>query len=56
MVVNLADIVRRTNAMSEITFHLQDLIHHPLELQNALLFASKSPSLKTARRTELARG
>jgi hypothetical protein len=29
MVVNLAIIVRRTNAMSEITFHLQDLIRQP---------------------------
>jgi hypothetical protein len=28
MVVNLADIVRRTNALSEITFHPQDLINY----------------------------
>jgi len=30
MVVNLADIVRRTNALSDITFHPQDLIRQPL--------------------------
>ena len=36
MGVNLADIVRRTNAMSEITFHPQDLIRQPLTVQNTL--------------------
>jgi hypothetical protein len=34
MVVNLADIVRRTNALSEITFHPQDLIRHLSRVQN----------------------
>jgi hypothetical protein len=37
IVVNLADIVRRTNALSEITFHPQDLIRQPLKVQNTLL-------------------
>jgi hypothetical protein len=37
MVVNLADIVKRSNALSEITFHPQDLIRQPLRVQNTLL-------------------
>ena len=37
MVVNLADIVRETNALPEITFHPQDLICQPLKVQNTLL-------------------
>jgi len=37
IVVNLADMVRRTNAMSEFTFHPQDLIRQPLRVQNTLL-------------------
>jgi hypothetical protein len=36
IVVNLADIVRRTNAMSEFTFLPQDLIRHPLMVQNGI--------------------
>jgi hypothetical protein len=47
MVVNLADIVRRTNALSEITFHLQDLIRQPFMVQNTPLWASGSSSRKT---------
>ena len=49
MVVNLADIVRRTNALSEITFHPHDLIRQLHGVQNVLPLASRSPSLKTAR-------
>jgi hypothetical protein len=37
MVVNLADIVRRSSALSEITFHPQDLIRQPFRAQNTLL-------------------
>jgi hypothetical protein len=44
--VNLADIVRRTNARSEITFHPQDLIRQPFRVQNTLLWASRSSSQK----------
>jgi hypothetical protein len=35
--VNLADIVRRTNTLSEITLHPQDVIRQPLRVQNLLL-------------------
>jgi hypothetical protein len=48
MVVDLADIVRRTNALSEITFDPQDLIRHPSRVQNACRSASRSSSRKTA--------
>jgi hypothetical protein len=37
MVVNLVDIVRRTNALSEITFHPQVLIRQPFIVQTTLL-------------------
>jgi hypothetical protein len=55
MVVNLADIVRRTNALSEITFHPQDLIHQLLKVQNALLRFKIFVTENGTRRVELAR-
>ena len=53
MVVNLADIVRRTNALSEIIFHPQDLIRQPLRVQNALLRFKIFVTENGARRVEL---
>jgi hypothetical protein len=46
MVVNLADIVRRTNALAEITFYPQDLIRQLSKVQNSPLLSSRSSLVK----------
>jgi hypothetical protein len=57
MLVNLVDIVRRTNALSDITFYPQDLIHQPLRVQNAPPMSFRiSVGKDNERQVELTRG